>query len=513
MIRSIRTLSRLFMIGRTLAHHDALFVLDWHSIGGLLASLAKLTSRPDARISLLRPGERLALALTALGPAFIKLGQALSTRPDLLSQAVTDDLTNLQDQLPPFAFSDAKTIINEDFSAGADNLFASIDPTPVAAASIAQVHFAVTSDGDEVAVKILRPGIRNTFLSDLDLLYWLAETVELTQPKLRRLRPVEAVRTFEESVRIEMDLRLEAAAAEELRENFLDEPRFKVPTVDWMRTSERVLTLERVSGVRVDNPDAVIAHGLNPVEIVRTSAEVFFSMVFNYGFFHADMHPGNLFVGDDGTIVAVDFGIMGRLDTRTRRHLGEMLLGFLNRDYKRVAEVHMQAGFVPNNKDVGAFAQACRSIAEPILGKPLNEISLARLLGQLFQITETFEMETQPQLLLLQKSMLLAEGVGRALAPKVNMWELAQPLIEAWMFKELGPEGRIRETVSDVSSTLDKLPQFFNNIDAAAEKIRRHGLEFNPETTGLRMGRSWRIPNRFWPWAIATAALLLWLVT
>ena len=510
MIRTARNLGRLFAIGRTLARHDALFVLDGYTVGRTVAALVRLISKPDPAMGTLRPGERLTLALAALGPTFIKLGQALSTRPDLLGQSVTDDLSNLQDRLPPFSFADSKAIITEDFGIDTDTLFSSIEPIPVAAASIAQVHFATTPDGKEVAVKVLRPGIRDAFARNLDLLYWLAETVALTQPKLRRLRPVETVRTFEESVRIEMDLRFEAAAAEELRENFEDEPRFQVPTVDWMRTSERVLTLERVSGSRIDKPDVVMALGLDPVEVVRTAAEVFFRMVFHHGFFHADMHPGNLFVADDGTIIAMDFGIMGRVDARTRRHLGEMLLGFLTRDYTRVAEVHIEAGFVPADKDIGAFAQACRSIAEPILGRPMNEISLARLLGQLFQITETFEMQIQPQLLLLQKSMLLAEGVGRLLAPNVNMWELARPLIEEWMVKELGPEGRIRDAVSDATSTLEKLPRLIDSVDAAAEQIRRHGLRLDPQTAAIIRGGPPRTSALWWPWAVAAGAILLW---
>ena len=512
MIRAVRNLSRLFVIGRTLARHDALFVLDGYAIGRTVATLVRLTSKPDPTLAAARPGERLAAALTTMGPTFIKLGQALSTRPDLLGQAVTDDLSNLQDRLSPFPFSEAEQIIAEDFGGEASAAFKSIDPDSVAAASIAQVHFAVTSEGDDVAVKVLRPGIRAAFARDLDLLYWLAETVEQTQPKLRRLRPVETVRTFEQTVRIEMDLRFEAAAAEELKENFADDPRFQVPAVDWLRTSERVLTLERVAGARVDKPEDVTALGLDPVDVVRTAAEVFFRMVFHHGFFHADMHPGNLFVANDGTIIAVDFGIMGRVDARTRRHLGEMLLGFLTRDYTRVAEVHIEAGFVPSDKDVGAFAQACRSIAEPILGKPLNEISLARLLGQLFQITETFEMQTQPQLLLLQKSMLLAEGVGRLLAPNVNMWELARPLIEEWMMQELGPEGRIRDAVTDATTTLEKLPRLIDSIDAAADQIRHHGLKLDPETASAIRGGAPRSKSSWWPWALAAGVLLLWVV-
>lgn len=512
MIRASRNLYRLFVIGQTLARHDALFLLEGYTVGRPVAALARLTSKPDPAMASLRPGERLARALTALGPTFIKLGQALSTRPDLLGQAVTDDLSNLQDRLPPFPFADAKRIIEEDFEQDIQTRFRSFDPKPVAAASIAQVHFAVTGDGDDVAVKVLRPGIREAFSRDLDLLYWIAETVDRTQPKLRRLRPVETVRTFEEAVRIEMDFRFEAAAAEELKQNFEAEPRFAVPAVDWSRTSERVLTLERVSGARVDKPEDVIQLGLDPVDVVRTAAEVFFRMVFHHGFFHADMHPGNLFVAEDGTIIAMDFGIMGRVDARTRRHLGEMLLGFLTRDYTRVAEVHIEAGFVPADKDVGAFAQACRSIAEPILGKPLNEISIARLLGQLFQITETFEMQSQPQLLLLQKSMLLAEGVGRLLAPSVNMWELARPLIEAWMVKELGPEGRIRDAVTDASATLEKLPRLVDSVEAAATHIRRRGLRLDEQTAQAIRGGPPKRGGSWWPWAIAAGAVLLWVV-
>jgi len=510
MIRALRNLYRLFVIGRTLARHDALFLLEGYRIGRTVAVLVRLIARPAPKFASLSPGERLAAALASLGPTFIKLGQALSTRPDLLGESITDDLTQLQDQLPPFPFTDAKSIIDQDFEGGCDSLFSSVDPSPVAAASIAQVHFAVTTSGDEVAVKVLRPGIKDAFARDLDLFYWLAEAVETMQPNLRRLKPVEAVQTFEQSVRIEMDLRFEAAAAEELSENFAEETRFAVPRVDWQRTSEHVLTLERVAGTRVDDPEGVLALGLDPVEIVRTSAEVFFQMVFRDGFFHADMHPGNLFVAADGTIIAMDFGIMGRVDLQTRRHLGEMLLGFLTRDYTRVAEIHIEAGFVPADKDVGAFAQACRSIAEPILGKPLNEISLARLLGQLFQITETFDMQIQPQLLLLQKSMLLAEGVGRALAPTVNMWELAQPLIEEWMVRELGPEGRIRDAVTDATSTLEKLPRLIDSVDAAARQIRSHGLRLDPETAAhIRGGAPRKSPLAWWPWALIGGILLV----
>jgi ubiquinone biosynthesis protein len=275
----------------------------------------------------------------------------------------------------------------------------------------------VDEEGREVAVKVLRPGIEGAFDRDLDLFFWIGERVEIHLPLLRRLRLVESVAILADAVGREMDLRFEAAAATELAENFTGDPSFHVPVVDWMRTGKRVLTTQRVSGIRIDEREAIIAAGHDPHRVLAQATEAFFNQVFRDGFFHADLHAGNLFVRSDGSIAAVDFGIMGRLDRATRRHLGEMLLAFLGRDYRRAAEVHFEAGWVPADRSLDAFAQACRSIAEPILDKPQREISIAHLLGHLFQVTETFAMETQPQLLLLQKTMLVAEGTGRKLAP------------------------------------------------------------------------------------------------
>ena len=460
----------------------------------------------------LRPGQRLALALTSLGPTFIKFGQALSTRADLLGEQSAADLAELQDRLPPFSFADAKSTIEEDFGTTLSALFESFDARPVAAASIAQVHFAVTTEGQEVAVKVLRPGVKQAFARDINVLFWIAELAEQAFPKLRRLKPIDVVRTFEETARAEMDLRLEAAAAEEMGENFAGDETFRVPAVDWQRTSERVLTLERVAGVRIDNREAVTALGADPVAVVKTSAEAFFKMVFHHGFFHADMHPGNLFVTANGVIIAMDFGIMGRVDAATQKTLGEMLLGFLTRNYRKVAEVHLRAGYVPNYKSVDGFAQACRSIAEPILGKPISEISIARLLGQLFQITETFEMQTQPQLLLLQKSMLLAEGVGRTLSPDVNMWELAKPMIETWMRTRLGPEAVVTYAAANAVSTLEKLPRIIDRVDAVTAEMTRGGLKLHPDTARALRGESNDgAGRRRWPvwapWLIAAGLL------
>jgi ubiquinone biosynthesis protein len=508
MFRTLRSLARLIAIIRSLSHHNALFLLSLHPTGDLMARVARVVFPPQDNTQGLRPGQRLAAALTELGPTFIKFGQALSTRADLLSEGVAADLSELQDRLPPFPGADARATIAADFGMPVEALFSSFDDTAVAAASIAQVHFAVTSEGNEVAVKVLRPGVQAAFARDLDVMFWLAEKVEYWMPKMRRLKPIEVVATFAATVRLEMDLRLEAASAQEMAENFAGNPKFKIPTVDWQRTSEHVLTLERVSGARVDDPAKVRALGLEPVDIVRTAAEGFFTMVFRHGFFHADMHPGNLFVTKEGAIVALDFGIMGRIDAGTQKTLGEMLLGFLSRDYIRVAEVHVRAGYVPASKSVDAFAQACRSIAEPILGKPVAEISIARLLGQLFHITETFEMQTQPQLLLLQKSMLLAEGVGRRLAPDANMWEMARPLIEDWFKERFGPAAQVMDVVGGALESLGRVPALVGRLDTLAAELEHGGFRLHPETARLLRGDPRRHAWLTWaPW-VAVVILL-----
>lgn len=473
MIASARHVARLFTILRTLARHDALFPLQAAGVAPGLLLTARLLGR---RKSVGRPGERLALAFQKLGPTFIKLGQILSTRPDLLGDEVTADLTHLQDQLPPFPSAAAKAIIARELDAPVESLYSSFDEIPIAAASIAQVHLAVTVDGEPVAVKVLRPGIEQAFYRDLELMRWTARELERRRPEYRRLRPLEVVRTFEESVRVEMDFRLEAAAADELAQNFKDDPSYRVPAIDWRRTARRVMTQARVEGIPIDEVAALRAAGLDPEDVVRKAAEIFFKQVFRDGFFHADQHPGNLFVGRDGAIVAVDFGIMGRLDMRTRRYLGEMLAAFLERDYRRVAEVHFEAGYVPADKSIDAFAQACRAIAEPILDRPQNEISIARLLSQLFQVTETFEMETQPQLLLLQKTMLVVEGVGRTLVPQANMWTLAQPLIEQWKREYFGPEARLVIAIDEMAQGLARLPRLVSDIEKSAHIIAQNGV-------------------------------------
>ncbi|MTJ82517.1 MAG: 2-polyprenylphenol 6-hydroxylase [Telmatospirillum sp.] len=510
MFRAIRNLLRLATICRALTRHDALFLLEITDGGRMLARILHLFA--NRRYASLRPGQRLALALQSLGPSFVKFGQALSTRSDLIGEQVAADLSELQDRVPAFPAAAARAIIASELGQPVETLFQSFTDEPVAAASISQVHFAVTAEGAEGAVKVLRPGSESQFARDIALFYWLAAGIERTVPFLRRLRLVDSVRAFEDSVTLEMDLRFEAAAAAEMTDNFADDPTFTIPSIDWQRTARRVLTLERIHGISIDEVEALKAAGHDLVAITEKAADAFFNMVFRDGFFHADMHPGNLFVGEDGQLIAVDFGITGRVDKQTRRFLGEMLIGFLNGDYRKVAEVHFAAGYVPADKSIDAFSQACRSFAEPILERPLHEISIARLLGQLFQVTETFAMEMQPQLLLLQKSMLVAEGVGRHLNPEINMWQLARPLIEQWMADNLGPQARLKESAGVVLASLESLPRLISHAEKTVEALRQGGIRLHPDTLkSLEPKRSGLFPN-WLPWALVVvlAAALLW---
>jgi ubiquinone biosynthesis protein len=506
LFRNGRNLVRLVGIALTLARHDALFPFERLGAGGPLLRAIRLV--PRRRSGVARPGERLAAAFSELGPSFIKLGQLLATRADLLGDDITEDLALLQDRLPPFPGNEARALIEAEFERPVATMFRAFDENPVAAASIAQVHFAVTIEGREVAVKVLRPGIAAAFARDLDLFRWLARLIARTQPSLRRLKPVEVVETLSQSVQLEMDLRFEAAAASELAENFAGDAGFRVPQVDWQHTGRTVLTTERIGGIRVDDRAALVAAGHSIEELQRKAADAFFKQVFRDGFFHADPHPGNVFVAPDGALAVVDFGIMGRLDRETRYYLADMLIGFLTGDYRRVAEVHFDAGYVPPGRSVDAFTQACRSIGEPILGRPLHEISIARLLAQLFQVTAQFEMETQPQLLLLQKTMVLVEGVGRRLDPSVNIWSLARPLVEEWMRENRGPEARLRARIDALLDAMDEVPRLLRSLDRLIGVWARDGVVLHAESLAVQAAHRGRLlPWLVLPLWIAAAAL------
>lgn len=502
MLRTGRNLSRMFGLMAILARNDALTPIETlDPPRAVVKGLRAVSRRRQGRL-----GEKFARALEAAGPTFIKLGQALSTRADVLGDDFAADLAHLRDRLPPFEGTVARRIIEEELQKPADVLFRRFDDVPVAAASIAQVHFAETSDGRPVAVKVLRPGVEGAFRRDLDLFFWLAERIEWLRPDLKRLRFVDSVSLFAESVSHEMDLRMEAAAASELTENFASDGSLHVPAVDWSRTGQRVLTIERVSGLPINAREAIIAAGHRPERILTIAAEVIFKQVFRDGFFHGDLHPGNLFIQPDGRLAVVDFGIMGRLDRATRRHLAQLLLAFLNRDYKAAAHVHFAAGWVSRHHSKASFAQALRSIGEPIFDKPQHEISIARLLSQLFRVTETFGMETQPQLLLLQKTMLVAEGSGRALCPEINMWALARPMMSEWMQEELRLDVRLREAAEVVEEAAGKLVEFGRTLEKGSGWLASGAVRLHQDDVKLlrltRAGFTWL------PWLVALVAVV-----
>ena len=466
MADGLRHLARGFAILRILARHDALHMDERlplpaaAKIGFAAINLLFGKSRPD-----LRRGEKLAGALAELGPAFIKLGQVLSVRPDLVGEDLANDLGQLRDRLPPFAWSEAKALLEAELGSDIEHLYVGFEPEAVAAASVAQVHFAETPAGDPLAVKLLRPGVEAAFARDLALFAWTADIAEKHIPGMARLRPGDVARLVADQVAVELDLRLEAAAASELAENFQGDPDLLVPRVDWSRTARRVLSLQRIDGIRIEDRDALLAAGHDLPTLAQRVIHVFLRQALRDGYFHADMHHGNLFVLADGRLGLVDFGIMGRLSLKDRRFMAEMLGAFLSGDWRKAAQVHFDAGYVPADRDVNLFAQACRSIGEPIRDKPVTEISIGRLLAQLFQITETFGMPTQPHLLLLQKTMVTVEGVARSLDPQVNFWDAARPEVEGWARDNLGPEAHIREAAQEALGMLRRLPSLLRGLE------------------------------------------------
>jgi ubiquinone biosynthesis protein len=468
---------------------------------------------------------KLSEALTSLGPSYIKLGQFLATRDDIIGRELARDLSTLQDRLPPFSQGEAKAAVEEALGQPIGKLFAEFGP-PVAAASIAQVHKAKVAGRDgalePVAVKVLRPGIEHRFQKDLDSYFFAARMIERFHAPSRRLRPIAVVDTLAKSVAIEMDLRMEAAAISEMAENTKNDEGFRVPKVDWTRSARRVLTLEWMDGIPIADREALAAAGHDFKELGARLMQTFLRHAMRDGFFHADMHPGNLFVDEKGRIVAVDFGIMGRLGLKERRFLAEILYGFLNRNYARVAEVHFEAGYVPRKHSVAQFAQALRAIGEPIMDRPASEISMAQLLGQLFQYTEVFDMQTRPELLLLQKTMVVVEGVGRSLDPELNMWVVSEPVVKDWMETQLGPGAQIEaaaEGAASVGRFMGDIPKLLGQAERTAEalsamaedglRLDDHTVERLAEAQG-RENRASRIG--IWVGALALAAIALALI-
>ena len=384
-------------------------------------------------------------ALIALGPAYIKFGQLLSTRPDIVGDKLANELKVLQDSLDPFPTAEAKKIVSEELGSPIESIFSSFSDS-VAAASIAQVHKATIKETNEVvAVKILRPKVEKVFLKDLAALLFLAKFIEFIIPSFRRLKPIEVINHFERLVREELDLRMEISAAAEFAENTKSDRNFYVPKVMWSLSGKRVVTTEWVDGMPVGDVERIRKSGVDIQSFAKRIIKTFLTQALRDGFFHGDMHQGNLKCRDDGTLIVMDFGIMGRIDEYTRKTYAEILIGFLRRDYLRVAEVHFEAGYVSKNQNVQEFSQALRSVGEPIFGMEASDISMAKLLSRLFEVTEQFGMETRTELLLLQRTMVVVEGVSRSLDPNINMWETARPVVEKYIAATLGPKAILRD--------------------------------------------------------------------
>ncbi len=464
MITSATHLRRLLKWGRTLARHGALSGIERDPLTPpAVRRLVRV-----ARLGLRMPAvPDYAAALQAIGPAAIKFGQALATRPDLVGDAAALNLLQLQDSLPPEPFAAIKAAIETALERPLETIYSKFDPVPVGAASIAQVHRATTTEGREVAVKVLRPGIEEEFARALETYQWAARHVERAGGEFERLRPRLVVAHFKQWTRRELDLQREGASASELRDNMIAEPGFHVPEIDWTRTARRVLTLEWLDGIKLSDRPALVAAGHDPRQLAAILVRAFLRQEVVDGFFHADLHQGNLFALADGRVAAVDFGIMGRIDRRARMWLAEILYGLITGNYARVAEIHFEAQYVPLHHDVAEFATALRAVGEPIRGLPVKQISVGRMLESLFAITRDFDMPTQPHLLLLQKTMVMEEGVATALDPDINMWETAEPFLQEWIRSELGPEAYYADRIVETVRSFGLIPDLIRRIDAA----------------------------------------------
>ena len=506
MSNSISNTARLLHAGFVLARYDALIPSEqlaqapWAA--RLVLKMAKL-----GRSGTVTGGQlnQLTAALTQLGPSYIKLGQFLATRPDIIGAKRAFELKALQDRLPPFDDGEARKIVETELGKPIAQLFKSFGPS-IAAASIAQVHKCVALDGRNVAVKILRPAVERRFANDINSFAFAARMAERLSKEGRRLRPVAAVAMLEDSMNLELDLRMEAAALSEMAQNAKDDPHFRVPAVDWALSSKRVLTTDWIDGTPMSDVAALRAKGFDLNALADIVIQSFLRHAIRDGFFHADMHQGNLIVDDKGTLVAFDLGITGRLSEGDRLFLAEILYGFITRDYLRIAQVHFDAGYIPATQDVNTFAQALRAIGEPIMGLPAEQISMSRLLTQLFEVTEQFQMQTQPQLLLLQKTMVVTEGVARTLNPHLNIWQASEPVVKSWIERKLGPLGKLEQLGGSAGSLARlalRVPEILNEAHGFTRKLQAMG---QPQPA-----QRWHAPA-LWVGALALVVIALKLV-
>lgn len=481
---------RLLKWGRILARHGALRGIERDPLTPAPVRRLVRIARFGARV----PRQpRYADAFQAIGPAAIKLGQTLATRPDLVGEEAANDLLRLQDALPPVPFETIRAQIEQSFGRPLEALYARFDEVPVGAASIAQVHRALTTDGRDVAVKVIRPGVIDQFNRDIQTYEWAAAHVEQLGGEIARLRPRLVIANMKRWTARELDLRREAASASELAEAMEAMPGYRIPAIDWDRTTGKVMTMEWIDGIKIADRAALIAAGHNLKDLAARLVNAFLRQAIAEGFFHADMHQGNLFVTASGEIVAIDFGIMGRIDRRARMWLAEILYGLITGNYKRVAEIHFEAQYVPPHHNVAEFATALRAVGEPMRGKAASELSVGGMLDGLFAITRDFDMQTQPHLLLLQKTMVMVEGVAHRLDPDINMWETSGPYVKGWLRDELGPEAKAADTLIENWRTLQRLPGLIKRIEDAFPE--QGGAPPPPPLTEvklIRVGGGWR---------------------
>lgn len=481
---------RLLKWGRILARHGALRGIERDPLTPAPVRRLVRIARLGARV----PRQpRYADAFQAIGPAAIKLGQTLATRPDLVGEEAANDLLRLQDALPPVPFDTIRAQIEQSFGRPIEALYSRFDETPVGAASIAQVHRALTTDGRDVAVKVIRPGVIDQFNRDIQTYEWAAAHIEQLGGEVARLRPRLVIANLKRWTARELDLRREAASASELAEAMEAMPGYRIPAIDWDRTSGKVMTMEWIDGIKIADRAALVAAGHDMKDLAARLVNAFLRQAIAEGFFHADMHQGNLFVTASGEIVAIDFGIMGRIDRRARMWLAEILYGLITGNYKRVAEIHFEAQYVPAHHNVAEFATALRAVGEPMRGKAASELSVGGMLDGLFAITRDFDMQTQPHLLLLQKTMVMVEGVAHTLDPDINMWETSGPYVKGWLRDELGPEAKAADTLIENWRTLQRLPGLIKRIeDAFPEKGGAPPPPPLTEVKLIRVGGGWR---------------------
>ena len=495
------------------------FVLTRHGLDEFI--FATHLFRPLRFINLLLPwnwlrrikaprGERIRLALEDLGPIFVKFGQILSTRRDLLPDDIADELALLQDNVPPFSVQQSRSIIEAAYGEKIGNIFTKFTDEPLASASIAQVHTATLPNGDEVIVKVLRPNIEKIIRRDLILLDYLARLAERFWADGKRLRPREVVDDYKHTILDELDLMREAANSSQLKRNFQGSNELYVPDVYWSLTRKNVMVMERIHGHPVSDIASLKKHNIDLKKLSERGVEIFFTQVFKYNFFHADMHPGNVFVSDSGQYIAVDFGIMGTLSHDDQRYLAENFLAFFNRDYHRVAELHVESGWVPKTTRVEEFESAIRSVCEPIFERPLKDISFGNLLLRLFQTARRFDMPIQPQLVLLQKTLLNIEGLGRQLYPDLDLWQTAKPFLERWMNEHIGWRGLVKSLKQNAPLMAEKLPELPLLLHDVLEKAHNGKLQIEWKSEELeKLRRDLRRSSRRNYATITGAAMLI----